>query len=107
MRTEMLHKLLDALRDGLAAHREYERLMSMRIHHDPALRAALFMSTATRDRTIASSRALSRLNARTTPLMSPASQDGGKLYGRHHEHKFRLAMLVLLLLSGTALMVMV
>jgi hypothetical protein len=37
----MLHSLLDALRDGLAAHREYERLISMGICHNPALRAAL------------------------------------------------------------------
>jgi hypothetical protein len=103
----MLHKLVDAIRQGLAAHREYERLMSMGMRHDSALRVALSMSTATRDRPIANRRALSRLNARTIPLMSPAPQGGGKLYGKRHEHKFRVAVLVLLLLSGTALMVMV
>jgi hypothetical protein len=37
----MLHSLVDALRDGLAAHREYERLIAMGMCHDPALRAAL------------------------------------------------------------------
>src|SRR5262249_26020529 len=36
-----LHRLLDAFCEGLAAHREYERLMSMGMRHDPALRAAL------------------------------------------------------------------
>jgi hypothetical protein len=104
VRTRVLHKVVDAIRQGLAAHREYESLMSMGMRHDPALRAALSMSTATRDRPIANSRALSRLNARTTPLMSPAPQGGGKLYGNRHEHKFRVAALVLLLLSSTAFM---
>jgi uncharacterized protein YjiS (DUF1127 family) len=37
----MLHCLLDAFCEGLAAHREYERLMSKGMRHDPALRAAL------------------------------------------------------------------
>jgi hypothetical protein len=37
----MLHSLLDAFFDGLAAHREYERLTSMGMGHDRALRAAL------------------------------------------------------------------
>jgi hypothetical protein len=37
----MLHSLLDAFREGLAAHREYERLTSMGMDHDRALRAAL------------------------------------------------------------------
>jgi hypothetical protein len=30
----MLHKLVDAIRQGLAAHREYERFMSMGMCHD-------------------------------------------------------------------------
>ena len=37
----MLHSLLDAFSEGLAAHREYERLTSMGMRHHPALRAAL------------------------------------------------------------------
>ena len=37
----MLHNLLDAVCEGLADHREYERLVSMGMRHDPALRAAL------------------------------------------------------------------
>ena len=37
----MLHRLLDAVREGLAAHWEYERLVSMGMRHDPALRTAL------------------------------------------------------------------
>jgi hypothetical protein len=37
----MLHSLFDALRNGLAAHREYERLKAMGMRHDPALRAAI------------------------------------------------------------------
>jgi hypothetical protein len=37
----MLHSLLDAVREGLAAHREYERLISIGIRHDLALRAAV------------------------------------------------------------------
>ena len=41
MRTQLLHSLLDALRAGLAAHREYERLISLGMGHDPALRAAV------------------------------------------------------------------
>jgi hypothetical protein len=98
MRTRMLHHLVDAIHQGLAAHREYERLMSTGMRHDSALRAALSISTATRERPIANSRA--RLNARTTPLMSPAAQGGGKLYGKRHEGKFRVAVLVLLLLSA-------
>src|SRR5262249_61459752 len=40
-RTEMLHSLLDAFCEGLAAHREYERLTSMGMRHDLALRVAL------------------------------------------------------------------
>jgi hypothetical protein len=103
----MLHKLVDAIHQGLAAHREYERLMSTGRRHDSALRAALSISTATRDRPIANSSALLRLNGRTPPLMSPAPQGGGKLYDKRHERKFRVAVPVLLVLSGTALMVMV
>jgi hypothetical protein len=34
------HRLLDAVREGLAAHREYERLMSKGVRHDCAIRAA-------------------------------------------------------------------
>lgn len=37
----MLHSLLDAFCEGLAAHREYERLRSMGMRHDHALAAAL------------------------------------------------------------------
>jgi hypothetical protein len=40
MRARLLHKLVDAIGQGLTAHREYERLMSMGMRHDPALRAA-------------------------------------------------------------------
>jgi hypothetical protein len=36
-----LHSLLDAVHEGLAAHREYERLMSMGMRHESALRGAL------------------------------------------------------------------
>jgi hypothetical protein len=49
MRTQMLHSLLDALRDGLAAHREYERLISLGMCHDPALRAALSQTSHSRE----------------------------------------------------------
>ncbi len=35
----MLHKLMDAIRQGLAAHREYEGFMSMGMNHDRALSA--------------------------------------------------------------------
>jgi hypothetical protein len=45
----MLHSLLDALRDGLAAHREYERLISLGMGHDPALRAALSQTSHCRE----------------------------------------------------------
>jgi uncharacterized protein YjiS (DUF1127 family) len=38
---KMLHDLLDAFREGLGAHREYERLISAGMRHDPALRAAV------------------------------------------------------------------
>jgi hypothetical protein len=37
----MLHSVPDAVREGFAAHREYERLRSMGMRHDPALRTAL------------------------------------------------------------------
>jgi uncharacterized protein YjiS (DUF1127 family) len=46
---KMLHSLLDALREGLAAHREYERFMSMGMRHDPALRAALSATSNCRE----------------------------------------------------------
>jgi hypothetical protein len=49
MRTQMLHSLLDALRDGLAAHREYERLISLGVGHDPALRAAVSQTSHSRE----------------------------------------------------------
>jgi hypothetical protein len=45
----MLHGLLDALRDGLAAHREYERLISLGVGHDPALRAAVSQTSHSRE----------------------------------------------------------
>jgi hypothetical protein len=67
----MLHRLLDAVREGLAAHREYERLVSMGMHHDPALRAALSQNSHCRE---ASTRRASRLagsehsKARLKPL---------------------------------------
>ena len=38
---KMLHSLLDAVSEGFAAHREYERLISMGVGHDSALKAAL------------------------------------------------------------------
>jgi uncharacterized protein YjiS (DUF1127 family) len=38
---KMLHSLLDAVSEGLAGHREYERLMSMGVGHDSALKVAL------------------------------------------------------------------
>jgi hypothetical protein len=78
----MLHKLVDAVRQGLAAHREYERLKSMGMRHDPALRAALSISTTATGRPIAISRA--RSTARTTRLMRPAPR-GRKLYGKLDE----------------------
>jgi hypothetical protein len=81
----MLHKLADAIRQGLAAHREYERLMSMGMRHDLALKAALSMPTATTDRPIANSRALSGLIARPTPLMRTAPQGGWKRYAKRDE----------------------
>jgi hypothetical protein len=36
-----LRMMWDALREGLAAHRQYEELRSRGIHHDTALRQAL------------------------------------------------------------------
>jgi hypothetical protein len=44
-----LHSLLDAFYEGLAAHREYERLISMGMRHDPALRAALSETSQCRE----------------------------------------------------------
>jgi uncharacterized protein YjiS (DUF1127 family) len=38
---KVLWDLNDAFREGLAAHREYERLKSTGMRHDPALRASL------------------------------------------------------------------
>ncbi len=49
MRTQLLHSLLDALRAGLAAHREYERLISLGMCHDSALRAALAQTSHCRE----------------------------------------------------------
>jgi hypothetical protein len=66
----MLHKLMDAIRQRLAAHREYERFMSMGMNHDRALRAALSISTVPTGRPIANSQTLSLLIVRITPLMS-------------------------------------
>ena len=71
MRARMPHKLVDAIGQGLTAHREYERLMSMGMRHDPALRAALCISAIPTGGSIANSRA--RSAARTAPLMRPAS----------------------------------
>ena len=45
----MLHSLLDAFSEGLAAHREYERLTSMGMRHDLALRAALSETSHSRE----------------------------------------------------------
>lgn len=73
----MLHKLMDAIRQGLAAHREYERFMSMGVNHDRALRAALSISTVPTGRPIANSQTLSLLIARITPLMSPRHRAHG------------------------------
>ena len=73
----MLHKLMDAIRHGLAAHREYERFMSMGMNHDRALRAALSISTVPTGRPIANSQTLSLLIARITPLMSPRHRAHG------------------------------
>jgi len=70
MKTQLLHKLVDAIGQGLTAHREYERLMSMGMRHDPALRAALSISTTRAGRPIANSRA--RSAARSTPSMRVA-----------------------------------
>jgi len=49
VRTEMLHRLLDAFCEGLAAHRKYERLTSMGMRHDLALRVALFETSHGRE----------------------------------------------------------
>ena len=65
MRARMPHKLVDAIGQGLTAHREYERLMSMGMRHDPALRAALCISAIPTGGPIATSRA--RSAARTAP----------------------------------------
>ena len=75
----MLHKLVDAIRQGLAAHREYERFMSMGMCHDRALslRASLSISTVPTGRLIANSRTLSLLIARITLLMSPRHRAHG------------------------------
>jgi hypothetical protein len=102
----MLHRLLDAVCEGLAAHREYERLVATGMCHDRALRTALSISTVTTNRSIATSRALSLLIARISPLVSPAPHGGWNVYGKRDERKSRMTVLVLLLLSGTALMTM-
>jgi hypothetical protein len=73
----MLHKLVDAIRQGLAAHREYERFMSMGMCHDRALRASLSISTVPTGRLIANSRTLSLSIARITLLMSPRHRAHG------------------------------
>jgi hypothetical protein len=44
----MLHTLLDALREGLAAHREYEQLVAKGMRHDNALRAAVSATSHSR-----------------------------------------------------------
>ena len=73
----MLHKLMDAIRQGLAAHREYERFMSMGMNHDRALRAALSISTVPTGRRITNSQTLSLLIALITPLMNPRHRAHG------------------------------
>jgi hypothetical protein len=73
----MLHKLVDAIRQGRAAHREYERFMSMGMNHDRALRAALSISTVPTGRPITNSQTLSLLIALITPLMSPRHRAHG------------------------------
>jgi hypothetical protein len=40
----MPRAILDALREGLAAHRRYEHLRSKGVHHDPAIRQAFGIS---------------------------------------------------------------
>jgi hypothetical protein len=45
----MLHGLLDSVCEGLAAHREYERLVSIGIRHAPALRSALCQKSHCRE----------------------------------------------------------
>ena len=75
MRARMLHKLVDAIGQGLTAHREYERLMSMGMRHDPALRAALCISAIPTGGPIANSRA--RSAARATPSMRQAAPEVG------------------------------
>jgi hypothetical protein len=65
----MLHNLLDAVCGGLAAHREYERLVSMGMRHDPALRVALCQTSHCRE---ASPRRASSLTR------SERSKAGGK-----------------------------
>jgi hypothetical protein len=44
----MLHSMLDALREGLAAQREYVRLTSKGMGHDRALSAALSETSRSR-----------------------------------------------------------
>ncbi len=41
---KMVRNLQVAFREGLTAHREYERLISKGVRHDPALRASLGVS---------------------------------------------------------------
>ena len=43
---KMVRNLQVAFREGLTAHREYERLISKGVRHDPALRASLGVSDA-------------------------------------------------------------
>jgi hypothetical protein len=43
---KMVRDLQIAFREGLTAHREYERLISKGVRHDPALRASLGVSGA-------------------------------------------------------------
>jgi hypothetical protein len=44
-----MHHLLDAFCEALAAHRKYERLVSMGMRHDPALRVALSETSQCRE----------------------------------------------------------
>jgi hypothetical protein len=48
----------EALREGLAAHREYEELRSRGMPHDTALRAALGLGTSPQQRTRAAAKPL-------------------------------------------------
>jgi uncharacterized protein YjiS (DUF1127 family) len=68
---KMLRDLRDALREGLAAHREYERLTSSGMRHDPALRASLSVPFAERDHSHeSSSRARPKVSSFSSALLT-------------------------------------